>query len=334
MSLSWLAKNSRYTVLVLILLQLSQAAGGSVRVGRAVNGRTSANFRGTANIKTLVPEGTEGDVLEKWALPSGNFGIKMRVTALSSKQSTSKLKIGEELWVYYHLDKNLRLVELYDDDKQAVAVHDFQVTGVKQDSPACESCTTDDPTITIPVSHLASQIIESVQDVPTIDLGVEEIVTFLNKTRYQPDTNRRIARAVLKEAKDNNVSVPFILGVIFAESAFKQHPRDAGAGAMGLMQLEPAAWASVMGKNVPRTTDIELNIRAGVRYLAGRLKLTHGDEALALYAYKNGDANLDKYLRGERGKSKSTKIYEKNVKEVQANYLAYQAHTGTMLASN
>lgn len=343
MSILTLAKNSRFTILTLIFLQLSQAMAGTVRVTNEVNGRSSLNFKGRANVRTLVPQGTEGTVLERWEMPSGNYGIKMRVTTLPDSNSTSDLKIGEEVWVYYHRDGNLRLVELYDDEDKivsspeegawAVALQSFKVSKPAKSDAVCDSCNAADPTGVETVSMISAQIIEATQEIPEIDVGVEELVTYLNQLKNQPETNRRIARAALKEAKDNHISPTFVLGVISAESSFKTSAVS-HVGARGLMQLMPAAWTEVMGKGVPRSHDIEMNIRAGVRYLAKMLERYDGDEGLALYAYKNGSGNVNKFLRGNQKKSSTTITYQANVKRFQSNYLAYQARSGTAVAMN
>lgn len=330
----------------LILLQISQAMAGTLRVENEVNGRTSLNFKGRSNIKTLIPKGTEGSVLERWALPSGNYGIKMRVTSLPEKASTTELKTGEEIWVYYHRDEKLRLVELQDDEDQAVtspengkwavALKTFRVVKLAKSekmNAICDTCDVADPTVVETRSAITAQIIEANQEIPEVDANVEELVTFLNQQKYQPETNRRIALATLNEAKENDISPAFVLGVIAAESEFTTGAVSP-VGARGLMQLMPGAWAEVMGKGVPRTHDIELNIRAGVRYLAKMLKRHDGNESLALYSYKNGTGNTNKFLRGTQRKSATTVRYQANVKRFQANYFAYQARTGTTVAMN
>ncbi len=339
---------SRLIGATLVFLQVTSAVAGSFRTTGNINGRSSLNFHGRSNIKTIIPEGTEGEVLERWKLPSGNYGIKIKVENVGDTLTSSKLKKGDEVWVYYHQDEKLRLVELYDDNhgkpvsnaedgNWAVALKTFKVATapVVENNSVCSDCNGQD-TIQAVTQNLsnATQIIEAVKEIPEVDTSVEEIVTFINRYRYQPETNRRIAKAVIAEAKENGVSIAFILSVMAAESNYKVTAVSKGAGAMGLMQLMKPAWEEVMGKNSRRSFDIELNIRAGVRYLAKKLKDNNGDEMLALYSYKNGHGNTQEFLRGDQKKSKTTKDYQREIMQTKSNYLAYQAKTGEFLAKN
>jgi LysM repeat protein len=66
------------------------------------------------------------------------------------------------------------------------------------------------------------------------------------------------------------------------------------AGAWGVMQVTPSAWAFVedvlVGASIPRTA--EGNVRVGVAYLAHLLGEVGGDERLALGAYYQGLAGV------------------------------------------
>ena len=66
------------------------------------------------------------------------------------------------------------------------------------------------------------------------------------------------------------------------------------AGAWGVMQVTPSAWAFVedvlVGAPIPRTADG--NVRVGVAYLAHLLRQVGGDERLALGAYYQGLAGV------------------------------------------
>jgi LysM repeat protein len=66
------------------------------------------------------------------------------------------------------------------------------------------------------------------------------------------------------------------------------------AGAWGVMQVTPSAWAFVedvlLGTRVPHTA--EGNVRVGVAYLAHLLRQVGGDERLALGAYYQGLAGV------------------------------------------
>lgn len=58
-----------------------------------VNGRTSADFRSSANnVRTVLQTGTRGQILNSQKLPSGNYALKVRTLNGTHK--------GQEFWVY------------------------------------------------------------------------------------------------------------------------------------------------------------------------------------------------------------------------------------------
>lgn len=64
-------------------------------------GRDSVDFRKKAdNIKAVIPEDSEGKVLETRKLQStGAYGIKIKITKLG--KGKTKAKVNDEMWVYY-----------------------------------------------------------------------------------------------------------------------------------------------------------------------------------------------------------------------------------------
>lgn len=66
-----------------------------VELEGAVNGRSSANFAGSSNVRTVLNKGTRGEILAYTKLPSGNYGIKMKVS--------SGPRTGEIFWVYHRV---------------------------------------------------------------------------------------------------------------------------------------------------------------------------------------------------------------------------------------
>jgi hypothetical protein len=74
-----------------------------------MNGRSSVDFSGNANnVAAFVPKGTRGTVLEVRKLSkTKSFGVKMKVTELSSKPSNAKNSVtkDQEIWVYFSSTK-------------------------------------------------------------------------------------------------------------------------------------------------------------------------------------------------------------------------------------
>ncbi|KYG64500.1 hypothetical protein AZI85_03540 [Bdellovibrio bacteriovorus] len=66
-------------------------------------GRSSVDFRKKArNVQFLVPEGTEGTVVETRKLSrTGSYGIKVKVTKVGGKGGKNVPKVGDETWVYF-----------------------------------------------------------------------------------------------------------------------------------------------------------------------------------------------------------------------------------------
>lgn len=69
-----------------------------------LNGRSSVDFRPNArNITSLIPEGSEGTVLETRRLSrTGSYGIKVRITKVTERKGIKNVaKVGDETWVYF-----------------------------------------------------------------------------------------------------------------------------------------------------------------------------------------------------------------------------------------
>jgi soluble lytic murein transglycosylase-like protein len=92
-----------------------------------------------------------------------------------------------------------------------------------------------------------------------------------------------------------NVPPALAIAVANQESGGNQFNSSGGvltssAGAMGVMQLEPAT-AAGLGVD---PTDTAQNIDGGVRYLSQLLNQFNGDQSLALAAYNWGPGNISK----------------------------------------
>jgi soluble lytic murein transglycosylase-like protein len=92
-------------------------------------------------------------------------------------------------------------------------------------------------------------------------------------------------------AKQFDLDPALVRAVIHAESNFNARARSQ-KGAMGLMQLMPGT-ARMLG--VADASDPALNIRGGVRYLAGLLARFKNDVTLATAAYNAGPEAVQKY---------------------------------------
>ena len=110
-------------------------------------------------------------------------------------------------------------------------------------------------------------------------------------------------------AAEYGVNQSLARALAWQESGF-QTDLTSPAGAWGVMQVTPDAWAFVedvlLGKRVPRTT--EGNIRVGLLYLRQLLREFSGNEHLALGAWYQGA----KAVR-ERGLYGETKVFIANV---------------------
>src|SRR5579864_6562128 len=88
---------------------------------------------------------------------------------------------------------------------------------------------------------------------------------------------------VAQTAAQMGIDPALALGVASAESNFNPNAVSS-AGAIGVMQLEPAT-AAGLGVN---PYDVAENIQGGIRYLAQQLAAFGGDAAAALAAYNWG----------------------------------------------
>ncbi|HZI62541.1 MAG TPA: lytic transglycosylase domain-containing protein [Pyrinomonadaceae bacterium] len=100
-----------------------------------------------------------------------------------------------------------------------------------------------------------------------------------------------IDRLIFDAGAREGVDPRFIHAVIWQESKYKTDA-ESHAGAVGLMQLMPAA-AERFGcadRNDPAS-----NIAAGTKYLSWLLKRFDGNVELALAGYNAGEGSVDKY---------------------------------------
>ncbi|HEU0251191.1 MAG TPA: lytic transglycosylase domain-containing protein [Solirubrobacteraceae bacterium] len=152
-----------------------------------------------------------------------------------------------------------------------------------------------------------------------------------------PLTNAAVIR---EQAAEKHLDPALIAAVIYAETKFE--PRTSAAGALGLMQIEPATAeyiAHLSGGTRFTTGDLatpKINVAYGSWYLRYLLAHYEGDEMLAIAAYNAGLANVDAWVakaRAEGGELTvsgipfpETKAYVERVLRAQREYRAAYPH--------
>ena len=125
---------------------------------------------------------------------------------------------------------------------------------------------------------------------------LREVVGFRRVEQYADELHRAATEQGLEPA--------LLAGVVFVESTGRLSVVSS-AGAMGLMQLMPAAASdasAALGLPTPTSEvllqDAELNIRLGARHLAWTLNAEGGDLERSLVAYNAGRAKLGRWIKG------------------------------------
>ena len=138
------------------------------------------------------------------------------------------------------------------------------------------------------------------------------------KPRYHASvSDRELEEAVVRNAREYQLSPALLLAVIKAESSFNPTVISK-AGAVGLMQLIPETAIRHGVRNLYDTRD---NIRGGARHLRYLLDRFHGNIRLALAAYNAGENKVDRYR--QIPPFKETQLY---VKKVMGYYRDYRSH--------
>jgi soluble lytic murein transglycosylase len=146
-----------------------------------------------------------------------------------------------------------------------------------------------------------------------------------------PLADQDIIRA---QAADKNLDPALIAAVIYAETKFD--PRTSSAGALGLMQIEPATaqfLARRSGGITFTTGDLSkpaVNIAYGSYYLRYLLDHYNGNEMLAVAAYNGGITNVDRWRAQAGGDAHAftirdipfpeTRAYVEKVLQAQKDY--------------
>jgi hypothetical protein len=334
-----------FLTLIVSLSLISQSIATTIVVSENMNARSSMSFVNRSNIEAVIPKGSEGAVLERRKLPSGSYGIKIRVTRLGGENSN--LKIGDEVWVYYHRDASRRVIALYDDRskavepasaKNAVATKTFKIKNqalAKTQKTRAASC---DKGVSAQSKGTKKRLIDQInclkdynnQGVPEVDVAKEEIVAMIQKWREEEQTfkgtskDTKIADAVSEYCRQYQVPVALVLAIMSQESNFYDkavgpyNPKKPNADrAKGLMQL----MANTAGSKANRY-DIKTNVKLAVKHLKQLLSDYEGDLEKTLIAYNAGTGSLSRYLQGKKKLPKETRNYVPTVAEYYATYTA------------
>jgi hypothetical protein len=110
-----------------------------------------------------------------------------------------------------------------------------------------------------------------------------------------------IAGAIVDYTEENNVSIPLVLAVMKAESAF--NPKAVShAGALGLMQVMPKTAENIspeVGRRRYSLFNSKHNIQFGTYYLWKMLNRFDEDVELAVKAYNCGPIYVERIISGE-----------------------------------
>jgi soluble lytic murein transglycosylase len=126
------------------------------------------------------------------------------------------------------------------------------------------------------------------------------ITTAVQASQLPGRQQRRLAMAIVREARHNGLDPLLVVAVIHCESSFNNYAVS-GVGAMGLMQVMPdtgSYLADKAGFKLQRHSnlfDSELNIELGTAYLANLIQ-RFGTPERALVAYNAGPTLARKIL--------------------------------------
>lgn len=76
------------------------------------------DFVSQKKVVTKLNDKDEAEVLQATKLATGNYAVKVKVTAVKNPKTTAK--VGDEYWVYFNKDKKQRRMDLYNANKEKV----------------------------------------------------------------------------------------------------------------------------------------------------------------------------------------------------------------------
>ncbi|MET0406508.1 MAG: lytic transglycosylase domain-containing protein [Cystobacter sp.] len=134
------------------------------------------------------------------------------------------------------------------------------------------------------------------------------ITTAVQASLLPERQQRRLAMAIVREARRNGLDPLLVVAVIHCESSFNNYAVS-GVGAMGLMQVMPdtgSYLADKAGFKLQRHSnlfDSELNIELGTAYLANLIE-RFGSPERALVAYNAGPTLARRILSQEESRTR------------------------------
>jgi len=145
------------------------------------------------------------------------------------------------------------------------------------------------------------------------------------------------AAIIRQQAGEKHLDPALVAAVIYAETRF--NPRTSPAGALGLMQIEPATakfLAHQSGGTAFTVADLgtpQVNIAYGSYYLRYLLNLYDGNVVMALAAYNAGETNVDHWVARVRAAHQQFRVADIPIAPTQSYVLevlnkqrAYRSH--------
>jgi len=172
-----------------------------------------------------------------------------------------------------------------------------------------------------------------------VAVGVVVVVPLIERLVREFTYPLKDAAIINRQARSEHLDPALIAAVIYAESKFD--PRTSSAGALGLMQIEPATaryLAHLSGGTTFKVADLAhpaVNIAYGSYYLRYLLNLYGDNRTLALAAYNAGTTNVNRWVARARASGRplttaaipfpQTRAYVAKVEAATKTYRRYYA---------
>ncbi len=131
----------------------------------------------------------------------------------------------------------------------------------------------------------------------------------VGRTAHRDDLDLRFPLAhrdkITLKASESNIDTALAFALIRQESAFIPDARSS-AGAMGLMQLMPRTakqltrGTGIRINNRMQLTDVDTNLKLGMKHLSKVLQRFNNNPVLALAAYNAGETRVDRWIPSQR----------------------------------